>query len=253
MAEIFAFPAGAPAATRPGDDAGKQQRLTRPRGVPDDVWAAVESVDLMPRLRGVRYREIPVSSTLADFGIGVELEADDEDVGLAFSGTGTGSGASNGIGPSASADTGAGAGAGMGAGFRADADTQPHHATGWLMLLYARTPRVGWDSCWRCVAFARLPLEESEDDPLAPGMYWDAMCDYVEYTEPDSMAGTVTVTRNTVFGALSEAPSAGAEIRVSWTPLDGTGPDGTMDAGAQINSWAAFIRSTVRPEEDDCS
>ena len=43
------------------------------------------------------------------------------------------------------------------------------------------------------------------------------------------------------------------EIRVSWTPLDGTGPDGTMDAGAQVRSWAAFIRSTIRFEEDDAS
>lgn len=230
MAEIFAFPAGAPAAMRPGDDAGVERRPVRPRGVPDDVWAAVESVDDMPRLTGVRYREIPVPSTLADFGIGVELEADDEDV------AGNAAESSAGLFQSDS-----------------DADSQPHQATGWLMLLYSRTPRVGWDSRWRCVAFARLPLEASEDDPLAPGMCWDAMCDYVEYAEPDSLAGTVTVTRNTVFGALSESPSAGAEIRVSWTPLDGTGPNGTMDAGAQVNSWAAFIRSTVRPEEDDCS
>ncbi|PWG66297.1 DUF3000 family protein [Bifidobacterium callitrichidarum] len=212
MAEIFAFPAGTPAAMRPGDGAGAPQHPVRPRGVPDDVWAAVESVRTMQRLDDVRYREIPVPSTLADFGIGVELESE-----------------------SSSQEAG-----------------PLRLATGWIMMLYAHEPRTGWDSNWRCVAFARLPLEAGENDPLAPGMYWDGMCDYVEYAEPDTVSGTVTVTRNTAFGGLDEAPSSGCEMRVSWTPLDGTGPDGTMDAGAQVNSWAAFIRSTVRPEEDDC-
>lgn len=226
MAEIFAFPAGTPAATRPGDGAGAPQHPVRPRGVPDEVWAAVESVDAMPRLADVRYREIPVPSTLADFGIGVELEA-------------SASGRDGFGDPDDRND-------------RTGDPLQTRLATGWLMVLYSREPRIGWDSNWRCVGFARLPLEAGENDPLAPGMYWDGMCDYVEYAEPDSVSGTVTVTRNTAFGGLDEAPSSGCEMRMSWTPLDGTGPDATMDAGAQVNSWAAFIRSTVRPEEDDC-
>lgn len=79
------------------------------------------------------------------------------------------------------------------------------------------------------------------------------MCDYLGEVEPDSISGTVTVTQNTTFGLMAGSTSAGCEIRVSWTPLDGTGPDGTMDAGAQVNSWAAFIRSTTRREEDDAS
>ena len=65
MADIYAFPTGAPNEGHP----------ERPQGVPDDVWAAVESVSAMKRLYDVRYREIPVPSTLADYGIGVELEA----------------------------------------------------------------------------------------------------------------------------------------------------------------------------------
>ena len=43
----------------------------RPVGVPDAVWSAVESVRSMPRVTGMRYRELPVPSTLADYGIGV--------------------------------------------------------------------------------------------------------------------------------------------------------------------------------------
>ena len=162
MADIYAFPTGAPNEGHP----------ERPQGVPDDVWAAVESVSAMKRLYDVRYREIPVPSTLADYGIGVELEAGER------------------------------------------MDSHP---------------------------FA------------APGMYWEDMCDYLGEVEPDSISGTVTVTQNTTFGLMAGSTSAGCEIRVSWTPLDGTGPGGTMDAGAQVNSWAAFIRSTTRREEDDAS
>lgn len=37
-----------------------EQMLTRPSGVPDKVWDAVLSVERMPRLPSVSYREIPV-------------------------------------------------------------------------------------------------------------------------------------------------------------------------------------------------
>ena len=185
MADIYAFPTGESNDGRP----------VRPQGVPDEVWAAVESVSTMKRIHDVRYREIPVPSTLAESRI----------------------------------------------------------ATGWIMMLYAHELRIDWDSNWRCVAFARLPLETAENDSLTPGMYWDDMCDYFDGIEPDSVSGTVTVTQNTAFGSMAGSTSAGCEIRVSWTPLDGTGPDGTMDAGAQVRSWAAFIRSTIRFEEDDAS
>ena len=46
MADIYAFPTGAPNEGHP----------ERPQGVPDDVWAAVESVSAMKRLYDVRYR-----------------------------------------------------------------------------------------------------------------------------------------------------------------------------------------------------
>ena len=168
MADIYAFPTGESNDGRP----------VRPQGVPDEVWAAVESVSTMKRIHDVRYREIPVPSTLADYGIGVEFEAGERALGDAFS-------------------------AGLGS------DAESRIATGWIMMLYAHELRIDWDSNWRC--------------------------------------------QNTAFGSMAGSTSAGCEIRVSWTPLDGTGPDGTMDAGAQVRSWAAFIRSTIRFEEDDAS
>lgn len=206
MASIYVFPAGVP----------NEGQLLRPQGVPDELWAAVESVNAMPHLPGVRYREIPVPSTLADYGIGVELEAEPD--------------------CSAAAST---------AGF------PPDSATGWVMMLYCHEPRVEWGSRWRCVAFARLPLAPAENDPLVPGMYWDDMCDHLVNIDLDSVSGTVTVNQNTSFGGIVVRADAGCEIRVSWTPLDVVGADGTMDAGAQVNAWAAFMASVVRSEEDD--
>ncbi|MBT1175129.1 DUF3000 family protein [Bifidobacterium sp. LC6] len=208
MADIYAFPVGVPNEGQP----------VRPAAVPDELWAAVESVGAIIKLHGVRYREIPVPSTLADFGIGVELESD------------------NGTADNAEA--------------HANGDVS-RCATGWVMILYCRKSRADWGSKWRCVAFARLPLELAENDALAPSMYWEDMCDFLEQVVPDSLSGTVTVNQNTSFGALAGQASAGCEVRVSWTPLDGSGPNGTMDAGAQVNSWAAFMASAVRFEEAD--
>ena len=54
-----------------------EQMLTRPSGVPDKVWDAVLSVERMPRLPSVSYREIPVPCAMASFGIGVEMQCDE--------------------------------------------------------------------------------------------------------------------------------------------------------------------------------
>lgn len=122
----------------------------------------------MKRIHDVRYREIPVPSTLADYGIGVEFEAG-ERARRCFRGR---------------------------SWQRCRITTPPQfldHDT-----LCSRKPRIDWDSNWRCVAFARLPLETAETI-LTPGMYWDDMCDYFDGIEPDSVSGTVTVTQNTAF------------------------------------------------------
>lgn len=216
MADIYAFPTGVNP-RQAGRDAAPGLP-GRPAGVPDAVWNAVESVRSMPRLDDVRYREIPVPSTLSDYGIGVELES----------------------GPH-----------GDGRGFPHDADPLTDAATGWIMMLYSNDFRSDWGAHWRCVAFARLPLSSVENDSLAPGMYWDDMCErmegVMEGVECGSMGGTVTVTQNTAFGSLGDGDSAGCEMRVSFTPAVPTGVH--FDAGAYVAAWARFLRSTIHFNE----
>lgn len=83
MVDIYAFPQGTPneaRATGRGScacAAPPEPMLTRPSGVPDKVWDAVLSVERMPRLSGVSYREIPVPCAMASFGIGVEMDCDE--------------------------------------------------------------------------------------------------------------------------------------------------------------------------------
>lgn len=72
MADIYTFPA--PKDGRGGAPRAKASGSGRPHGVPEPVWHAVETIQRMRRLDDVHYREIPVPSTLADYGIGVEIE-----------------------------------------------------------------------------------------------------------------------------------------------------------------------------------
>lgn len=212
MAEILTFPDEAPT-----DASQSESQLPpRPEGVPDVVWEAVEGVRAMRKVSAVRYREIPVPSTLADYGIGVEMESGTHDGGII-----------------------------------SHDEPSAHLASGWIMLLYSEQLRMDWNSHWRCVAFARLPLESSENDSLTPAMYWDDMCGYLTDVDPDSVGGTVTVTQNTSFGALGGDMSAGCEMRVSFTPLplpESLEPN--IDAGELVATWAEFLKSTVRIDEE---
>ena len=80
MASIYSFPMHTPEEERTGTAHTEDDiRPSRPAGVPDEVWHAVESVRVMRRLDGVDYREIPVPSASADYGIGVELECAERD------------------------------------------------------------------------------------------------------------------------------------------------------------------------------
>ena len=212
MAEILTFPAETSSGVREADS----QLPPRPEGVPDVVWEAVESVRAMRRVSEVRYREIPVPSTLADYGIGVEMESGTHDGNIA-----------------------------------PHDEASAHLASGWIMLLYSEQSRIDWNGHWRCVAFARLPLEASENDSLTPAMYWEDMCGYLTDVEPDSVSGTVTVTQNTSFGALGGDTSAGCEMRISFTPL--TIPESlepSIDAGELVAAWGKFLKSTVRIDKE---
>ncbi|KAB8289229.1 hypothetical protein DSM100688_0309 [Bifidobacterium ramosum] len=235
MAEIFAFPAGDQTATMPGGDGAARPMPTRPRGVPDAMWHAVESVRAMPLVPGVRYREIPVPETLAEYGIGVDVAYVGDTVDRTAHTTDRVAGRDG-----AATDDDDGADARSGGG-RLD-------AVGWIMILYSRAVCETWRSRWRCVAFARLALPPAEHDGLASDLYWDDLHTRLARIGAHEIAGTVTVARDTPFGALAGEPSAGCEMRVSWTPLEDS--MNGVDAGAQVAVWARFVRSAVDHEEE---
>ena len=86
MADILSFPSSSHSTTcHHGGDADladsrtarrkpKRSPLQRPAGVPDEVWSAVVAVAAAPRCAELRFREIPVSARLCDYGIGVAME-----------------------------------------------------------------------------------------------------------------------------------------------------------------------------------
>ena len=76
MAEIYAFPMGVSAMTTQPLRAASFES-DRGRTVPCVVLRAVDSVRSMTLRNGVAYREIPVSSDLADYGIGVRMDVMD--------------------------------------------------------------------------------------------------------------------------------------------------------------------------------
>ncbi|WP_291526937.1 DUF3000 family protein [Bifidobacterium sp. UBA744] len=79
MADIYQFPRASGIRGSGIADVTRAVDCTSPARsgkVPETVWRAVETVRAMPRLAGVRYREIPVPTALCDYGIGVELSCD---------------------------------------------------------------------------------------------------------------------------------------------------------------------------------
>ena len=214
MADIYAFPTGADARA---EKAGTATLPSRPEGVPDQVWAAVESVRSMRRIPSVRYREIPVPDGLADYGIGVELRVPSSGGDETCDGT---------------CDAAVGGVAG-----------------GWIMLLYtdqSREYRPTRRSPWRCAAFAALPLTDREHDPLTPDTYWEDMRSMLPANDHDQLCGVVTLSRHTVFGDARPTGRSGCEIRVSYTPSTAKGIP--FDAGGNVAAWARFLRSTVCPD-----
>ena len=214
MADIYAFPLGTPTAARADyrENHAADMPMNRPLGVPDVVWNAVLSVRNMRRVNGVAYREIPIPCAMADFGVGVALESSSYRDEKSY--------------------------------FRNDCAMTGNRcatADGWIMVLYSHDCLDDWHSHWRCVAFASLPLPDEQEDCLTPSMYWDSMLEHLDEAGAENVSGTVTVTRNTTFGSMSGVPSMGCELRVSWTPLDYA--DGGLDAGAQVESWAWFLRT----------
>lgn len=208
MADVFAFPAVSAAETQ----AGASVSLTRPGGVPDDVWNAVVSIAAMRKLSGVRYRELPVGRDVADYGIGVSMTAERPDA------------------PDVS-------------GAPADA--------GWIYVLHGDGMDAAADSGvsqgpWRCVGYLTITGIRHADS-LTSAMVWESVRDSVG----SGVAGTVTVSSDTSFGVMrgdsewarefGRLRGHSIEVRASWTPRQAT--DAGFDAGECVRVWSSLLVS----------
>jgi hypothetical protein len=98
-------------------------------------------------------------------------------------------------------------------------------AVGRLVLLHDPAGQAAWDGTYRIACFARADVEaEMGGDPMLPEVTWswleDALSD--EGAAMHALAGTVTVTRSSRFGALADSDAdesaSEVELRCSWTP-----------------------------------
>lgn len=106
----------------------------------------------------------------------------------------------------------------------ASADDDREIAVGRLVLLHDPDGQAAWDGTYRIACFARADLDpEMSSDPLLPEVAWSWLEEALRGhdAEADALAGTVTITRSSRFGALAEPgdeASSEAELRCSWTP-----------------------------------
>lgn len=233
MAQIFSFPDHA--------SMHRDRQPARPEGVPDAVWHAVLSVHGMPMVEGVQFHEVPVPRSIAEYGIGVGIVR-------------AGDTAQTGTWP---ADRGDGFCRHPGhgdAGFDAPADVHrivDETAWGWITLLYSSDPPRHWGSRWRCAAFCRIPASaghEYDTDARYTAHCWEAVNAILREAGADasSIAGTVTVSRDTFFGVAPNDLPARYELRASWTPpAAGTGGRDGVDAGIQVTQWAKLIAQGI--------
>jgi len=99
-------------------------------------------------------------------------------------------------------------------------------AVGRLVLLHDPEGQAAWDGAYRIACFARADVDaEMSADPMLADVTWSWLVDALEASEAvaDALAGTVTVTRSSRFGALAEddpdeAATSEVELRCSWTP-----------------------------------
>lgn len=115
-------------------------------------------------------------------------------------------------------------------------------ATGRLILLHDPAGHEAWQGTTRLVTYVTAELEpDLAADPLLPGVGWSWLVDALEaHAAPyTALAGTVTQTQSTRFGALAGPPAAAdMEIRASWTPLGD-------DLEPHVVAWCALLASTA--------
>jgi hypothetical protein len=124
------------------------------------------------------------------------------------------------------------------------AEPEPEEvATGRLVLLYDPAGQPGWQGTMRLVSYVTAELEpDLAADTLLPEVGWSWLVDALESHDAGhtALAGTVTQTTSTRFGALSgPPPAADVEIRASWTPVPGS------DLGAHLRAWFGLLAAAA--------
>jgi hypothetical protein len=110
------------------------------------------------------------------------------------------------------------------ASVKSTADAPEDIAVGRLVLLHDPEGQAAWDGTYRIACFARAELDpEMSGDPMLPEVTWSWLEEALANADAqaDALAGTVTITRSSRFGALAEDDDEGsseAELRCSWTP-----------------------------------
>jgi Protein of unknown function (DUF3000) len=96
-------------------------------------------------------------------------------------------------------------------------------ATGRFVLLYDPDGQRGWHGPMRVIVYIRADLEpEIAQDPMVGEVAWSWLTEALDartagYAQP---SGTVTRVATEVFGAKrDEPPTAGFELRASWSPV----------------------------------
>jgi Protein of unknown function (DUF3000) len=126
-------------------------------------------------------------------------------------------------------------------------------AVGRLVLLHDPEGQAAWAGTYRIACFARADVEaEMGADPMLADVTWSWLMDALEANEADhdALAGTVTVTRSSRFGALAEddpeeGSSSEVELRCSWTPRWDTDPERHLSAFTQLLSDLAGLPPDV--------
>ena len=118
-------------------------------------------------------------------------------------------------------------------------------ATGRLVLLHRPGGHEEWRGAWRFVVLVEADLEaEIAEDPLLAEVAWSWLLDALAEHDARFVAESGTVSRSSSrgFGGLSGRPATTAvEVRASWTPVPGSGPEGGIDFAAHFQAWCALM------------
>lgn len=198
MAEILAFPS--------------VHTTTHHTQIPQFFLDEIERVKAMPLADGVTYREMPVPSKFAPYGLGISLTVEDTSV----------------------------------------PDLEATHRSsdifGWLML--GATP--GTKPLWSCLGYFRQPQVNPLEKSVITSLYRDAVLDTLTpHSQPQSVTGTASLisdeffTQAQAFGTTGGTDSTesltSCELRVSWTPVQGDESQNRFNAVAQVRAWETVL------------